>query len=251
MLTVPRPDVDRMEYAFELQHAGRRQRVGRPTRATPSGSRGAFGDKSVLLMPEYVAAGVDRRRPAAPGHRRELALASRGLRPRRAGRAVVGAGSRPTTSRRRCSSSTTGRSTTTSPGLTLFLDAMVEQGGCRRCGPRCWRRSTATRPTARRRPTAGRWRSAWSPGCAATAPTTARARHGREPRRSRHAAGAARAPGRLRRALPAVEQLLPPACLDEQESGFARFPRITSFVDGVLRAGPADGPRAGRACPAG
>ena len=30
--------------------------------------------------------------------------------------------------------------------------------------------------------------------------------------------------------------------LDEQESGFERFSRITSFVDGVLRSGPVDDP---------
>src|SRR5919107_1876015 len=85
VLTVPRPDVDRMEYALELRHAdGRSEWVTDPD--NPERVRGAFGDKSVLLMPEYVA-------------------------------------------------------------------------------PRCWPRSTATRPTAHQRPTGGRWRSASCPAC--------------------------------------------------------------------------------------
>ena len=42
-------------------------------------------------------------------------------------------------------------------------------------------------------------------------------------------------PGTLRRSLPAVRQLLPPAT-DAQELGFPRFERISRFVGGVLRA---------------
>ena len=76
-LTVPRPDVDRMEYSFELQHAdGGSEWVCDPTNPTRVG--GAFGDKSVLEMPEYSApdwVSAD----ATPGSRRELSLSSRGL----------------------------------------------------------------------------------------------------------------------------------------------------------------------------
>ena len=78
VLTVPRPDVDRMEYAFELRHAGGGSEwVTDP--GNPERVRGAFGDKSVLLMPGYAAPPCSRRstatRPTA--HRRRTAGRSR------------------------------------------------------------------------------------------------------------------------------------------------------------------------------
>lgn len=53
-LRVPRPDVDRMEYLFELEdHNGHRTTILDP--GNPRRAGGAFGDKSVLEFPEYRA----------------------------------------------------------------------------------------------------------------------------------------------------------------------------------------------------
>jgi enterochelin esterase family protein len=112
VLTVPRPDVDRMEYAFELQHPD-----GRSEWVTDSGNPervgGAFGDKSVLLMPEYVPPAWTSATPPR-GARTNLKLPSRGLAQDVPAVLWAAPGSR-TTSRHRCSSSTTARSTTRSP----------------------------------------------------------------------------------------------------------------------------------------
>jgi enterochelin esterase family protein len=52
-LEVPRPDVDRMEYLFEVSdHNGHRYTILDP--ANPLRVGGAFGDKSVLEFPEYA-----------------------------------------------------------------------------------------------------------------------------------------------------------------------------------------------------
>ncbi len=51
-LRIPRPDVDRMEYLFELEdHNGHRTTI--PDPANPHRAGGAFGDKSVLEFPGY------------------------------------------------------------------------------------------------------------------------------------------------------------------------------------------------------
>ena len=77
VLTVPRPDVDRMEYAFELQHrGGGSEWVTDP--GNPERVRGAFGDKSVLLMPEYVAPAWTSATPPR-GTTTSVKLPSRGL----------------------------------------------------------------------------------------------------------------------------------------------------------------------------
>ena len=53
-LDLPRPDVDRMEYLFEIDdRRGRRSTITDP--ANPRRVGGAFGDKSVLEFPEYRA----------------------------------------------------------------------------------------------------------------------------------------------------------------------------------------------------
>lgn len=55
-LTLPRPAVDRMEYLFELEHPdGGRQTITDP--ANPRQVPGAFGEKSVVEFPGYVAPG--------------------------------------------------------------------------------------------------------------------------------------------------------------------------------------------------
>ncbi len=76
-LTVPRPDVDRMEYSLEVEHRdGGHQWICDP--ANPRRVGGAFGDKSVVEMPGYSTPGWVGE-SAAPGARAEIALTSRGL----------------------------------------------------------------------------------------------------------------------------------------------------------------------------
>lgn len=76
-VTVPRPDVDRMEYSFELEYGdGGSEWVCDPTNERRVG--GAFGDKSVLELPGYTAPAWLAADPPR-GPRREVALPSRGL----------------------------------------------------------------------------------------------------------------------------------------------------------------------------
>ena len=76
-LRVDRPDVLRIEYGFELTHPdGHTEHVLDPANDTTS--PGAFGDKSVVLLPEYEPPdwlGVDH----ASGDVRELAIPARAL----------------------------------------------------------------------------------------------------------------------------------------------------------------------------
>ena len=78
-LEVDRPDVQRMEYVFELRHPdGGTEHVLDPTNDTTS--PGAFGDKSVVLLPGYeppdwLVADLD----LAAGDVRELAIPARAL----------------------------------------------------------------------------------------------------------------------------------------------------------------------------
>lgn len=77
-LRLPRPAVDRMEYLLELAHpGGGTETVTDP--ANPLLARGAFGDKSVLLMPGYEPPRwLDDDPP--PGSSRDLSVAARALR---------------------------------------------------------------------------------------------------------------------------------------------------------------------------
>jgi enterochelin esterase-like enzyme len=76
-LTLAPPPVARLEYQLEVVHRdGRSERLLDP--ANPHRAPGAFGEKSVLLLPGYAPprwlAGV-----AVPGSREELAVRGRGL----------------------------------------------------------------------------------------------------------------------------------------------------------------------------
>lgn len=77
VLVIDRPDVDRMEYLFQVTSAdGTTESL--PDPANPGRVAGAFGDKSVLELPGYTAPGwLDR--PAPRGSRRELTVAPRAL----------------------------------------------------------------------------------------------------------------------------------------------------------------------------
>lgn len=78
-LQVDRPDVHRMEYAFELTHPdGGTEHVLDP--ANDTRSPGAFGDKSVVLLPGYEPPHwLGAERDSAAGDVRELAVPARAL----------------------------------------------------------------------------------------------------------------------------------------------------------------------------
>jgi enterochelin esterase-like enzyme len=77
LLDLPRPDVDRMEYLFEVRDAsGATATMLDPD--NPNRVRGAFGEKSVLEFPGYVRPPwLDH--PAPEGRRRSLPVATRSL----------------------------------------------------------------------------------------------------------------------------------------------------------------------------
>jgi enterochelin esterase family protein len=238
VLTVPRPDVDRMEYAFELQHPdGRSEWVTDP--GNPERVGGAFGDKSVLLMPEYVAPAWTTATPRR-GPRTNLKLPSRGLAQDvpavlwcSAGLAddveapllVVHDG--PEYDALAC--------------LTLFLDAMVDAGRLPAM------RAALLAPVDRNEtysasPAYGRALAlGLVPVLTRTVPTTRVLGMG--------ASLGGLAMLQAQRSHPGVfaglylqSSSFFHRVFDEQESGFARFNRITSFVHSVLRAGPAKDP---------
>jgi enterochelin esterase family protein len=69
-LQVPRPPVDRMEYLFEVEDAnGHRTTITDP--ANPLRVPGAFGDKSVLEFPDYIAPAW-LSAPGAPGSGKDI-----------------------------------------------------------------------------------------------------------------------------------------------------------------------------------
>lgn len=238
VLTVPRPDVDRMEYAFELQRRdGGGQWVTDPD--NPERVSGAFGDKSVLLMPEYVAPAWSSATPPR-GRRTGTSLPSRGLPHDVPAELWCSAGlgddveapllvvhDGPEYDRLAC--------------LTLFLDAMVEEG---RLPPM---RAALLTPVDRD--------ESYS-----ASSTYARALAlGLVPRLTRTVKTslvigmgaslgglamlqAQRAHAGVFAGLYLQSSSFFHRVLDEQESDFERFSRITSFVDTVLRAGPAEDP---------
>jgi len=238
VLRVPRPEVDRMEYSFELQHAAGGSEwvvdAGNPLRVG-----GAFGDKSVLLMPEYQAPAWTRAEPPR-GSLRELSLSSRGLEQDVPCVlwSAVGEGEQdelpllvvhdgPEYDALAC--------------LTLFLDAMVDAG---RLPPM---RAALLAPVDRNEtysasPTYGRALAlGLLPGLRKQVPTSVVLGMG--------ASLGGLAMLQAQRAHPGVfaglylqSSSFFHRVLDEQESGFERFTRITSFVDSVLRAGPATEP---------
>jgi enterochelin esterase-like enzyme len=232
VLRVPRPDVDRIEYSFQLQHGdggsewvvdeGNPERVG-----------GAFGDKSVLQLPEYVEPGWLSAEPPR-GRRRQLALRTRGLEAdvpatlwssaglhERAEAPLLVVHDGPEYDRL--------------ASLTLFLDAMVADA---RFPPM---RAALLAPVDRNE-------------TYSASPTYGRALALGLVPRLRRAAPASVVLGmgaslgglamlQAQRAHPGVfaglylqSSSFFHRTFDEQESGFERFNRITAFVHGVLRA---------------
>lgn len=238
VLRVPRPEVDRMEYSFELQRDGGGSEWvvddGNPVRVG-----GAFGDKSVLAMPEYEVPSWTSAEPPR-GTRRELSLSSRGLEQDVPGVLWSGAGAGedealpllvvhdgPEYDALAC--------------LTPFLDAMVDAGRLPAM------RAALLAPIDRNEtytasPTYGRALAlGLVPGLRKEVPTTAVLGMG--------ASLGGLAMLQAQRSHPGVfaglylqSSSFFHRVLDEQESGFERFNRITAFVDSVLRAGPAADP---------
>jgi enterochelin esterase-like enzyme len=234
VLRVPRPEVDRLEYSFELrQDDGGSQWVCDDDNPLRVG--GAFGDKSVLELPGYTAPAWTTAAPPR-GPRRSLTLPSRGLQDdvpcvlwSPAGLAddaaapllVVHDG--PEYDALAC--------------LTLFLDAMVDEG---RLPPL---RAALLAPVDRNEtysasPTYGRALAlGLVPGLRKQVPTDQVLGMG--------ASLGGLAMLQAQRAHPGTfaglylqSSSFFHRVLDEQESGFSRFSRITGFVEGVLRSGP-------------
>ena len=238
VLTVPRPDVDRMEYAFELRHAdGRSEWVTDPD--NPHRVRGAFGDKSVLLMPGYVPPAWTGARPPR-GPRRALRLASRGL-PQEVPAVLWSSVGLADDVEAPLLVVHDGPEYDDLADLTLFLDAMVSSGRLPAL------RAALLAPVDRNETysasaTYGRALAlGLVPALRRDAPTTVVLGMG--------ASLGGLAMLQAQRAHPGVfaglylqSSSFFHRVLDEQESGFARFTRITSFVDAVLRAGPAEDP---------
>ena len=238
VLRVPRPDVDRMEYAFELQHAdGGSEWVCDPGNAKRTG--GAFGDKSVLELPGYTAPGWLSANPPA-GSRRQLSLASRNLSGDVACDLWSSAGSTDTDELPLLVVHD-GPEYDALARLTLFLDAMVEAGRlpamrAALLAPRDRNDDYAASTTYGRALALG-----LVPAIVREAPSSVVLGMG--------ASLGGLAMLHAQRAHPGVfaglylqSSSFFHRVLDEQESGFERFARITGFVEGVLRSGAAADP---------
>ena len=238
VLTVPRPDVDRMEYSFELQHAdGGSEWICDP--GNPLRVGGAFGDKSVLELPGYTAPAWLAADPPK-GERREISLPSRGL-PHEVPGVLWSAAGSDADDELPLLVVHDGPEYDALASLTLFLDAMVDD---ERLPPM---RAALLAPVDRNESYAAS--ASYSralalglvPGLHKEAPTTVTIGMG--------ASLGGLAMLHAQRAHPGTfaglylqSSSFFHRVLDEQESGFERFQRITAFVDGVLRAGPAADP---------
>ena len=237
VLRVPRPEVDRVEYCLELRHDAGSEWVTDPD--NPERVGGAFGDKSVLLSPEYAPPAWTSADPVR-GPRRHLALPTRGLDHDVPGVLWSSAGLADSVEAPLLVVHD-GPEYDALASLTLFLDAMVAQD---RLPPL---RAALLAPVDRNEtysasPTYGRALALGVvPGLRREVPSSVVLGMG--------ASLGGLAMLQAQRAHPGVfaglylqSSSFFHRVLDEQESGFSRFTRITSFVEGVLRAGPADDP---------
>ena len=238
VLTVPRPDVDRIEYAFEIQFEGGGSEwicdPGNPLRVG-----GAFGDKSVLEMPEYSAPKwLDAEPPR--GSKREVALPSRGLK-HDVPAILWSAHNSDDEAALPLLVVHDGPEYDALASLTLFLDAMVDDG---RLPPM---RAALLAPVDRNESYA-----ASAPYSRALALGLVPALHKLLPTSVTLGMGASLgglAMLHCQRAHPGTfaglylqSSSFFHRLLDEQESSFGRFQRVTAFVESVLRAGPAPEP---------
>ncbi len=238
VLDVPRPDVDRLEYSFELQHlSGGSEWVLDPDNPLRAG--GAFGDKSVLELEGYQAPAWLSADPPR-GTRTELALPSRALPVDVPCRLWCAYGSSDSDDLPLLVVHD-GPEYDELAALTLFLDAMVAAGRLPAM------RAALLAPVDRN----DHYAASTSYGQALTLglvpavtrqwPTTVLIGMG--------ASLGGLAMLQAQRAQPGTfaglylqSSSFFHRLLDGQESGFQRFQRITGFVDDVLRAGPAVDP---------
>jgi enterochelin esterase family protein len=238
VLSVPRPDVDRMEYSFELHHDdGGVEWVCDP--GNPRRVGGAFGDKSVLEMPGYS---VPKWLDAAPprGSRRDVGLPSRGLAHDVPAVLWASAGSGDEDALPLLVVHD-GPEYDALASLTLFLDAMVDDG---RLPPM---RAALLAPVDRNESYA-----ASTPYSRALALGLVPALHKMLPTSVTLGMGASlgglamlhaqRAHVGTFAGLYLQSSSFFHRDLDGQESSFERFQRVTAFVESVLRSGPATEP---------
>jgi enterochelin esterase-like enzyme len=238
VLRVPRPDADRMEYSFEVQHeGGGSEWVCDP--GNPHRTGGAFGEKSVLELPGYLAPAWTKATPAT-GTRRQLSLSSRNLSADVPGELWCSAGSDDAAPLPLLVVHD-GPEYDALARLTLFLDAMVEAGRlpamrAALLAPVDRNDSYAASTTYGRALALG-----LVPALVREAPTTVVLGMG--------ASLGGLAMLQAQRAHPGVfaglylqSSSFFHRVVDEQESGFARFARVTGFVEQVLRSGPAADP---------
>ena len=238
VLTVPRPDVDRMEYSFELQHEdGGSEWVCDPTNDNRVG--GAFGDKSVLEMAEYAAPDWLEADPPR-GPRRELSLPTRSLAQDVPGVLWSSHGS-DDAAELPLLVVHDGPEFDALASLTLFLDAMVANGRLPAM------RAALLAPVDRNDtysaspPYSRALALGIVPGLRKEVPTTVTLGMGASLGGLAMLHAQRNHPGTFA-GLYLQSSSFFHRVLDEQESGFERFQRITSFVDSVLRGGPAADP---------
>ncbi len=238
VLSVPRPDVDRIEYSFELQHEdGGSEWVCDP--GNPVRVGGAFGDKSVLELGGYAAPAWLSTNPPA-GERRDVQLASRGLAQEVPAVLWSAHGSDPAEPLPLLVVHD-GPEYDALASLTRFLDAMVEAGRLPSM------RAALLTPLDRNDSYAASSSYARAlalglvPHLHREAPTTVTMGMGAS------LGGLAMLHAQRQHAGTLAGLYLQSSSffhrvLDQQESDFGRFQRVTSFVDGVLRAGTAVDP---------
>jgi len=235
LLTVPRPDVDRMEYSFEVQLLGGGSEwvcdPGNPLRVG-----GAFGDKSVLELPGYDAPKWLEADPPR-GVRVDAALPSRGLDHDVPAVLWSSYGSRDDEPLPLLVVHD-GPEYDALGSLTLFLDAMVDDGRLPAMRAALLAPVDRNESYAASAPYSRALALGLIPGLRKQLPTTVTVGMG--------ASLGGLAMLHCQRAHPGTfgglylqSSSFFHRVLDDQESAFERFQRVTSFVDSVLRSGPA------------
>ncbi|HVE99035.1 MAG TPA: hypothetical protein VNA12_07635 [Mycobacteriales bacterium] len=237
-LEVARPDVDRMEYAFEVHDgAGRTEWLCDPTNPLRVG--GAFGEKSVVEMPTYRMPAWLAGRPPA-GRRRTVALATRSLPADVPGLLWSAAGIDDDTAAPLLVVHD-GPEYDALSSLTHFLDTMVAEGRLPLM------RAALLAPVDRNEHYAASLTYSQAlalgvvPGLHRLAPTTATIGMGASLGGLAMLHAQRRHPG-VFAGLYLQSSSFFHRRFDDQESGFERFRRITSFVDSVLGSTPTTDP---------
>jgi len=235
VLTVPVPDVDRIEYAFEIQfEGGGSEWVCDP--ANPLRVGGAFGEKSVIELPGYSAPSWLRADPPR-GPTTETALTSRGLEHDVPAVLWCAAGSEADDALPLLVVHD-GPEYDALAALTLFLDAMVAAGRLPAMRAALLAPVDRNESYAASAPYSRALALGLIPALQKSLPTTVTLGMG--------ASLGGLAMLHCQRAYPGTfaglylqSSSFFHRLLDEHESSFERFQRVTSFVESVLRSGPA------------